>query len=279
MNFFLGRTCHAGCICVARPTTMLCKRNRSRRAQLTLQYLLVTSILVRNVCKYSHSPCPKSNVNPVITSKSRSLRVCCFPHLHPALDNKQHVLYVFVVYLTDDLIRTEHNELHGMWKWSWRPWDTMSTWGEINGHTTPPGGQSVSLQKNGTGNLPNTCRKCYCYSWRSVRVPHKLIVAYLSAGYGYCAVPIKRIEFTSFNFNIILPFRPNSHKWQLPFGLSNQHYIVLISNQDFIMLKWIPVTTECRVLRLRSEETASRYWGYCKYTLNNKSRPIDKGWR
>lgn len=101
MNFFPGRSCHAGW-CLARPTTMLCKRNRSRRAQLTLQYLLVTSILVLNVRKYSHSPCPESKVNPVMSSKPRSLRVCCFPHLHPALDNQQHVLYVFVVYLTDD---------------------------------------------------------------------------------------------------------------------------------------------------------------------------------
>lgn len=45
----------------------------------------------------------------------------------------------------------------------------------------------------------------------SVRVPfQKLLVAHLSAGYGHYPVPIKRIEFTTVNFNIILPFTPNS---------------------------------------------------------------------
>jgi len=164
------------------------------------------------------------------------------------------------------LIRTEHNELHGTWKWSWRPWDTISTSGEINGNTAPLGRQSVPLQKNGTGNLPNTRLKYYCYSWlaRLQSLLKNLIVAYLSAGYGHYTVPIKWIEFTSFNFNIILPFMPNSYKWHLPFRLFNQHSIVLFSNPNFIILKWIPVTTECRVLSLRSEETASRYRGYSK---------------
>jgi len=47
----------------------------------------------------------------------------------------------------------------------------------------------------------------------SVRVPpKKLLVAYLSAGYGHYTVPIKQIEFKSFNFHIILPFTPNSYK-------------------------------------------------------------------
>lgn len=47
----------------------------------------------------------------------------------------------------------------------------------------------------------------------SFRVPlKKLTVAYLSAGYGHYIVPIKRIEFTSFNFNIILPFMSSSYK-------------------------------------------------------------------
>jgi hypothetical protein len=47
----------------------------------------------------------------------------------------------------------------------------------------------------------------------SVRVPlMKLIVAYLFTGYGHYTVPIKRIEFTSFNFNIILSFMPTSYK-------------------------------------------------------------------
>jgi hypothetical protein len=51
MNFFMGLTRHAGCRCLVRPTTTLCKRNRSRKTQFPLQYLLVISIFVRNVCK------------------------------------------------------------------------------------------------------------------------------------------------------------------------------------------------------------------------------------
>jgi len=85
--------------------------------------------------------------------------------------------------------------------------DVYCTWGEINGNTSVR--RVGALAKAWNWQPPEytpevlppqlTC---------SVRVPHKLIVACLSAGYGHYAVPIKRIEFTSFNFNIILPFKP-----------------------------------------------------------------------
>jgi hypothetical protein len=102
MNFFTGLTRHAGCRCLVRPTTTLCKRNRSRKTQFPLQYLLVISILVQNVCNKNHSPCPKSKVNTVMSSKPRSFRGCCCLHLQSALDSQQHVLYLFVSYFTDD---------------------------------------------------------------------------------------------------------------------------------------------------------------------------------